>query len=50
MIGTSDLFNAMFEHLHVATFNPFLNGEKNGLKNVTCKRPLSHDFQTGSKS
>ena len=34
-------FNVICEHLHRTTFNPFLNGEKNGLKNVTCKQPFN---------
>ena len=39
--GTFDLFdkkfNVMCEQHHRTTFNPFLNGKKNSVKNVTCK-------------
>ena len=36
--------NVMCEHLCRTTFNPFLNGEKNGLKNVTCKQTFRLNF------
>ena len=37
--------NVMCKHLHCTLFNPFLNGEKNGLKNVMCKRALQVQFK-----
>ena len=34
-------FNVMCKQHHRNSFNTFLNGEKNGVKNVTCKPGFS---------
>ena len=39
--GILDLFDVMCEQHHRNSFNPFLNGERNGVKNVTCKPGLN---------